>query len=144
MNLLQVSQMLSGSPAPHQTENPAQLVDAALLRRKTFRWGFGIMWAGLLLILIMGIGGDAVRNLNGNLGRFIEDLAGLGVIPLLSGVGLMIYSRFQGPAVPGAPPAALPPQNHAVNINPQSRSEPAPSVTEGTTYQLDLPDSRRH
>lgn len=145
MNLLPVSQMLvtgqqqGGESVALQKEKPA------LPRNKTFRWGFGIMWAGLLLILMMGIGGDALRHLNRNLGSFIEDLAGIGVIPLLGGVGIMIYSRFleRSPAPPHAPVGSLPPERHVVTFDPVARAEPAPSVTEGTTYSLDLPENSR-
>src|SRR5215510_16254089 len=78
MNLLPVSQMLVANPAQADESGPPQKnVNPGLPRTKVFRWGFGMMWAGVLLILIMGIGGDAVRNLNHNLGRFIEDLAGI-------------------------------------------------------------------
>jgi len=135
---------------PSQTDESAQpqkKVNAGLPRAKAFRWGFGIMWIGLLLILIMGIGGDALRGLSPRLGKFVEDLAGLGVIPLLGGVGLMIYSRFLDNIVSALPnpkgPASLPAEKHAITVNPIRRGEPAPSVTEGTTYHLDLPEKGR-
>ena len=103
---------------------------------------------------LFGILGDAMTSISWRLGHFIENLAGLGGLVILAGLGFMIYSRFFPPArgvEPGRPraipPAPTPMYNAGRQPDPAFEhrpSPPSPSVTEHTTHTLDqqTPGSR--
>ena len=98
-----------------------------------------------MLAALLGIVGDAMQSISWRLGHFIENLAGLGGLVLLAGIGTMIFSRFFAPVGTSEPARqrAIPPPagsvNHPGQPNPsfEGREPPASSVTEHTTYTLD-------
>jgi hypothetical protein len=123
---------------------PAESVDQ---RRRYMRIGFILFWSGIVLAALLGILGDATRSLSWRLGSFIENLAALGVPVILTGVGVMIYSRLfptagaSQPALPRAFPysaaAINAPRQQATPVVETREPHPAASVTEHTTYALD-------
>jgi hypothetical protein len=151
-----VSQLLTGWPLNHQTPTaPTEQGTSVDQRRRMLRLGFITMWAGLLSIILMGIIGEAISSAispeSSQLGQRIENLAAIGVIPMLLGVGLMIYSRLLAKSQPQAPRAQarplLPESRPYINSpgiqSPVSRpADQAPSVTEHTTFRLEHPESR--
>jgi len=115
------------------------------LRRRYMRLGFILFWSGIMLALLLGILGDATTSLSWRLGKFIEHLSALGVPVVLGGLGVMIYSRLFPAAGSHEPysPRALPYPSSVVNQPGQAAPgfdrtdhQPAPSVTEHTTYGL--------
>jgi hypothetical protein len=100
-----------------------------------------------MLAALLGILGDALQSISWRLGHFVGNLAGLGGLVILAGIGVMIYSRLFPPGKASEPlsPRALPRPAGTVNQpgfiptpsydNRDPRS--APSVTEHTTYTLD-------
>ena len=119
------------------------------------RFGFILFWSGIMLGALLGIVGDAMQSLSWRLGHFIENLAGIGGLVLLAGLGMMIFSRFFASVTrsePGRPRAIQPPagivghpdQHPDISFE-NSRPVRAPSVTEHTTYTLDQrgPGSKR-
>jgi len=114
-------------------------------RGKYTRRGFILFWSGIMLGALFGILGDAMTSLSWRLGHFIENLAGLGGLVILAGLGFMIYSRFFAPTKNVEPPQprAIPPAPNSM-YNSGRQPEPsfesrqrAPSVTEHTTHTLD-------
>ena len=114
-------------------------------RGKYTRRGFILFWSGIMVGALFGILGDAMTSISWRLGHFIENLAGLGGLVILAGLGFMIYSRFFPPSsgVEPARPRAIPPApssmyNSGRQPEPAFESRPrAPSVTEHTTHTLD-------
>jgi hypothetical protein len=114
-------------------------------RGKYTRRGFILFWSGIMVGALFGILGDAMTSISWRLGHFIENLAGLGGLVILAGLGFMIYSRFFPPAtrVGSSQPRAIPPApnsmyNSGRQPDPSFESRPrAPSVTEHTTHTLD-------
>jgi len=118
---------------------------SALMRR-----GFVVLFAALVFIIVMGVGGDEVARVNKPLGQLMNAFAGLGAAALLAGVGLIVYSgllpalkrrRPAGPRAISPPPAAVDYSGTPVNtasMDPRAdpQAESAPSVTEHTTYTL--------
>jgi hypothetical protein len=105
-------------------------------RRKTMRVGFATLWGGLMLAILLAIVGEAVWGLNQVLGSLIGNLAPLGALVMMLGVGVMIYSRF----LPKTPALSRPQPDRGVLPNPQqvillpdSPRQPVSSVTESTT-----------
>jgi hypothetical protein len=99
MSLGQVSQMLPGeSPMLGAAGGAAEPVNVRGRegdeRHRYTRLGFILFWGGIMLAALLGIVGDAMTSLSWRLGHFIENLAGLGALVLLAGLGVMIYSRF--------------------------------------------------
>lgn len=141
--------MLTNSPEPRpEATGPSQVRVLDSDRRRIFRWGFIAFWGGIVLAALMGIVGDAVGEVVPRLGGMIENLAGLGGLVLLIGIGIMIYSRLV-PKTQQSPPLFLPTANpvnpvnavnalNAIGESPIStQTPPLASVTEHTTYKLD-------
>jgi hypothetical protein len=114
-------------------------------RRKYMRFGFILLWSGIMLGALFGILGDAMTSLSWRLGHFIENLSGLGGLVLLAGLGFMIYSRLFAPGKSVEPPQprAIPPAPNSIYHSGRQpdpafeNHQPAPSVTEHTTHTLD-------
>lgn len=105
-------------------------------RRTTMRIGFATLWGGLMLAILLAIAGEAIEGLNPTLGTLINNLAPLGALVMLIGVGVMIYSRF----LPKTPSPARPSHDRALLQNsqqmtlpPERLRQPVSSVTESTT-----------
>lgn len=150
MSLGQSSQTpLRQAPGPNDADAyapPANVpMDRVDQRHRYMRLGFILFWGGIMLAALLGILGDAMQSLSWRLGHFIGNLAGLGGLVLLTGLGVMIYSRFFPPAgaLESSLPRALPYSAGTINHPGQQTSyesrEPRPggSVTEHTTYTLD-------
>ncbi|HSF24661.1 MAG TPA: hypothetical protein VLE20_10565 [Blastocatellia bacterium] len=132
MDLRMVVRTLTGDIQPDDVS--AQLEKNP--RRKMMRIGFATLWGGLMLAILLAITSEAVHDLNATLGNLISNLAPLGALVMMIGVGVMIYSRF----LPKTASLALPSQDRAVLPNPQQMAlppersrQPVSSVTEGTT-----------
>ncbi|MFY9611814.1 MAG: hypothetical protein WAU45_24775 [Blastocatellia bacterium] len=132
MDLQLVAKTITGDIQPDDVTD--QLARSP--RRKMMRIGFATLWGGLMLAILLVIAGGAVEGLNQTLGILINNLAPLGALVMMIGVGVMIYSRF----LPKAPSLALPSHDRAVLPNPQQMTlpperprQPVSSVTEGTT-----------
>src|SRR5215471_9495689 len=112
---------------------------------KFMRWGFVLLFAGLVFTILMGVGGDEVQRVNFSLGHFMNSLAGLGAAILLAGVGLIVYAGLL-PSIkpPHAPRRAISPPAPAINdpstapttASMEPAAESLPSITEHTTYTL--------
>lgn len=141
LSLQAISQVLSGAPSPAQSDHALrEMVERfQSLRQKLLRRGFIVVWIGILTAIFFSVVGDALRGFDSHVGHFIEELAGLGGMAILTGVGLMIYSRF----LPKAPtagqstqPARLGQTSPQMNLPPQRHPESPASVTEHTTEIL--------
>ena len=116
-------------------------------KSKLMRRGFVLLFAGLVFCILMGIGGGEVQRFNIPLGHLMNSLAGLGAAGLLAGVGMIVYAGLLPSHKLGqqARPLAIPPpaatiRNPSVTRDTASvepDAQPAPSVTEHTTYSLD-------
>jgi len=116
-------------------------------RTRYTRLGFILFWSGIMLTALMAILGAATESISWRLGHFIQNLAGLGGLVVLAGLGAMIYSRFFDPvkdigasqslAIPPAPPSVYYAGQQAAPLFDSREPRDAPSVTEHTTYALD-------
>jgi hypothetical protein len=156
MNLLPVSEVLAGEELELHPSTPGQeslikaastaSTPAAFYRSKMFRWGFVTGWLGLLLVITLGAGGDALSHISPGLGAISNDLAGLAVVPMLLGAGLIAYSYFIAVAHAATGVHSideLARERHTIGLPSPGISEPVPSVTEPTTYRLDLKEDVR-
>lgn len=117
---------------------------------KFMRWGFVLLFAGLVFTILMGVGGDEVRRVLPTVGHLMNSLAGLGAAILLAGVGLIVYAGLL-PSIkpPHAPRRAISPPARAINdpstapttASMEPSAESLPSITEHTTYTLE-PEKR--
>jgi hypothetical protein len=148
INLSPVSEMLAGGelePAPGSLPDSlinAPLTPATFYRSKMFRIGFLWTWVGLLLVILLGAGGDALMHISQSLGVVSNDLAGLAVVPLLLGAGLIAYSYFlakaQSATTPPSAKQAFPRVKDTIGLPERGTAESVSSVTEQTTYPLNL------
>lgn len=132
MDLQLIARAMTGDIQPEDVG--AQLANSP--RRKTMRVGFATLWGGLMLAILLAIAGEAVWDLNRILGNVLIDMAPLGALVMMLGVGVMIYSRFlpKTPALarPAHDPGVLPnPQQ--VTLPPDGFRQPVSSVTDSTT-----------
>jgi len=112
---------------------------------KFMRWGFVLLFAGLVFTILMGVGGDEVQRVNFSLGHFMNSLAGVGAAILLAGVGLIVYAgllpaikpphALRGAISPPAP-AIKDPSTAPTTASMEPSAESLPSITEHTTYTL--------
>jgi len=152
MSLALVSQAMSSQSlvpdAAGKHPFTASIEDRSERRQSKFmRWGFVILFAGLVFTILMGVGGDEVQRVNFSLGHFMNSLAGVGAAILLAGVGLIVYAGLL-PSIkqPQAPPVrAISPPAPAINdpstapttASMEPPAESLPSITEHTTYILE-------
>lgn len=132
MDLQLIVRAMTGDIKPDDVG--AQLANTP--RRKTMRVGFATLWGGLMLAILLAIAGEAVWDLNRILGTVLTDLAPLGVLVMMLGVGVVIYSRFlpKTPAVARATDdRGVLPNPQLVTLPPDSFRQPVSSVTESTT-----------
>jgi hypothetical protein len=151
MNLALVSQAISSQslvPGAASRQLPTVAEDGPEERRSKFmRWGFLLLFAGLVFTILMGVSGDEIQRINVPLGHFVNSLAGVGAAILLGGVGLIIYAGLlpsiklpRGPRIRAISP---PPTNiNHPTTTPTTASmepvvQPLPSVVEHTTYTLE-------
>jgi hypothetical protein len=161
MNLALVSQaivsqaLVSGAeateslvPGADSQESSTVITESRSEDRKSkfMRWGFVLLFAGLVFTILMGVGGDEVQRVNLSLGHFMNSLAGLGAAILLGGVGLIVYAgllpSIKQPQRPRAraisPPAPIVAQpTPAPTTSSMEPSADMPSITEHTTYTLE-------
>jgi len=114
---------------------------------KFMRWGFVILFAGLVFTILMGVGGDEVQRVNFSLGHFMNSLAGVGAAVLLAGVGLIVYAGLlpsikqplpQPARALSPPPANInQPSPPATTSSMEPGAQQVPSITEHTTYTLE-------
>ena len=145
LSLQMISQMLTGQfPATESDRALVEIVERIQSHRdKMKRWGFIMMWGGMVVAALFGVIGGAMTSINWALGNFIASLAGIGGVILLVGIGLMIYTRFlpKAPAYRQPPqPTALPRAEPTSQLPPERHPEPVPSVTEHTTVRLETPE----
>ncbi|HKF54961.1 MAG TPA: zinc ribbon domain-containing protein [Blastocatellia bacterium] len=112
---------------------------------KFMRWGFVLLFAGLVFTILMGVGGDEVQRVNFSLGHFMNSLAGVGAAILLAGVGLIVYagllpaikpSHAPRRAISPPAPAIKDPSTAPTTASMEPSAESLPSITEHTTYTL--------
>ena len=144
-----VSQLLAGQHAP-------DAVDQTLIetveryqsqRQKLLRWGFLVLWGGLL---VLAIGKVADWNDHPEFGTapiwtVLHSLGDFAPIVFVIGIGLMIYSLFL-PKVT-APlkshqPKMMPEPKQTLSFEPQRQPESAVSVTEHTTELLEASEAK--
>jgi hypothetical protein len=122
--------------------------DASEDRRSKFmRWGFVLLFAGLVFTILMGVSGDEIQKISVPLGHFVNSLAGLGAAILLAGVGLVIYAGLlpsikapkppRGRAIPPPPTTINHPITSPTTASMEPVAQPLPSVAEHTTYTLE-------
>jgi hypothetical protein len=108
-------------------------------RKKMMKFGFIALWAGLLFGVLLTILGDALIPLGPRLGIFLSNLAPLGGLVFVFGIGMMIYSRF----LPKTPAIQQPAKTTPITASPVAQlpaepfRQPIVSVTETTTRFLD-------
>lgn len=119
---------------------PDQLIDggaepARSARSKTVRAGFATLWGGLILAILLAIISEAVEGLNHTLGVLFGNLAPLGALVMLIGVGIMIYSRFlpKESTAQQSRDRGLLAKPQQMTLPPESFRQPVSSVTESTT-----------
>jgi hypothetical protein len=138
MDLITISRVLTGEL---QVVEPGSSTGETSLpwhsqRRGMVKAGFITFWGGIVLAALFGIIGGAVENVNNSLGLFLGNLAGLGGLVVLIGIGMMVYSLF----LPKAPAYAKPPRQTRLpdsqpqaQLPPESYRQPVSSVTDSTT-----------
>jgi hypothetical protein len=147
MDLITVSRALAGElQVVEPGSAPAEAAPHWYNQRHGMaRAGFITFWGGIVLAALFGIVGDAVGNVDNSLGTLLVNLAGLGALVVLIGIGMMFYSLF----LSKAPAYPLPPQQPRLP-NPGSQAQfpqegyrqPISSVTEPTTKLFDEADPR--
>jgi hypothetical protein len=154
MNLSLVSQaMTSQSLTPGSVYSYSESADAddqgEDRKSKLMRRGFVLLFAALVFIILMAVGGDEVHRISNRLGHLIDSLVALGVAVLLAGTGLIIYAGLLPPLEvrrrlrrrqisPPAPTIDYP-DDRLNTASMEREPDRAPSVTEHTTYTLDQP-----
>ncbi len=147
-DLQAMSQMLAGQPSKTLPDNTTEASAAPEQspRRKHLRWGFLVFWLGIMVGVFFTIIGDALQNLDHQVGNMVEDLGALGGMICVGGIGLMIYSLFLPKTLPPVQSLqfpALPQADSTAKMNAERRPEAVPSVTEHTTIKLEPPDYER-
>jgi hypothetical protein len=108
-------------------------------RRQMMKYGFIALWAGLLFGVLLTILSDALIPLGPGLSSFLSNLAPLGGLVFVFGIGMMIYSRF----LPKTPAIQPPANTNPITSSPVAQlpaepfRQPIGSVTETTTRFLD-------
>jgi hypothetical protein len=107
--------------------------------------GFIALWGGILVAALFAIVGSALEDVDRSVATFVQNLAGLGGLVIVLGVGMLLYSLFISKAAAMPPP---PLQTRFPNTQPQAELPPEPyrqpvsSVTESTTRLFDETDQR--
>lgn len=141
-NLELVLRALSGNwPEPMLNKKPEQREKALYFteRGRMQRWGFITFWGGIVLAALVAIIGEAIRNLNDPFGNFIQEIAGIGGLICVVGLGMMLYSLFLPKApTPAQPPSVtvLPQANSTMPVSLEQRPDAVSSITEYTTELL--------
>lgn len=154
MDLQAISNFLTGKLETYGPIEPqtAPVEPARNERRKMLGQGFAVLWSGAVLAVLLGIIGGSIYNFNPELGNFIQEMAGLGGLVMMIGVGVMIYSRFlphtgEGRKQPKAKPLpqakSLPQTPLPLGSEPERRM-PVSSITENTTNLLDRDEPGAH
>jgi hypothetical protein len=145
-----VAQLVAG-------EQPPDTADTTLIetverfhshRQKLLRWGFLVLWGGLL-ILALGKAGDWMDHPERGtdpIWGILHSLGNFAPIVFVIGIGLMIYSLFLPkvtlPVEPRQPKTSSP-KTEPTSEMPQNRlPEPLLSVTEQTTDLLERADAK--
>lgn len=141
-NLELVLRALSGSRPEPMTNKTLEQQEQAMYfteRGRMRRWGFITFWGGIVLAALVAIIGEAIRNVNYPLGNFIQDIAGIGGLICVVGLGMMIYSLL----LPKAPTSTQPPSvtvlpqaNSTMPVSLDRRPDAVSSITEYTTELL--------
>lgn len=147
MDLITVSRVLTGE---FQVVEPGTAPAEAAphwynQRRGMAKAGFITFWGGIVLAALFGIVGDAVENVDNSLGALLANLAGLGALVVLIGIGMMFYSLFlsKAPAYSRPPQQPrLPNPRPQAQLPPEGYRQPISSVTEPTTKLFDEADPR--
>ena len=144
-----VAQLLAGEHAPGA-------VDQTLIetieryqsqRQKLLRWGFLVLWGGLL---VLAIGKVADWNDHPEFGTapiwsVLHSLGNFAPIVFVIGIGLMIYSLFlpklTAPLKPNQP-KMMTESKHPLSFEPQRQPESILSVTEHTTELFEASEAK--
>jgi hypothetical protein len=139
MDLKLVSQSFAGQTQiinEQQTPKESQ-------RRQAMKLGFVTFWGGILLAALLAIMGDVFIPISQRLGGFIGNLAPVGGLVTMVGIGIMIYSFFLPKAPSTKSPKAKAKQQSQTpaQLPPEPYRQPVSSVTESTTRLFDQSDS---
>ncbi|MCS6804974.1 MAG: zinc ribbon domain-containing protein [Acidobacteriota bacterium] len=135
-HLSQIVSAASNSSSPSGVDASAYLTERGRMRR----WGFITFWGGIVLAALISIVGGAIENLNRPMGNFLQDVAPIGGLLCVVGLGMMIYSLFLPKEPQQCRPTlavALPRSASTMPVSLEQRPEAAPSVTEHTTELLE-------
>lgn len=147
MDIVTISRLLAGEL---QVVEPGSVTTGTTLpwysqRRGMAKAGFIAFWGGILLAATFGILGSAFENVDAPVGELLSNLAGLGGLVILFGIGMMIYSLFLSKA-PGYPQPArqtrFPNSQPYAQLPPESYPHTGSSITESTTKLFDEADPK--
>jgi hypothetical protein len=143
-DLITISRVLTGQlqvvePGSTASEGPQPWHS---YRRGALKAGFMAFWGGILLAAFFGIVGTALQEVDRSVGALVQNLAGLGGLVVLLGIGLMIYSLFlpKASAYSKTLQTRLPNPEPPVQLPPERYRQPVSSVTDSTTRLFDETD----
>jgi hypothetical protein len=139
-----VARLVAGEQAPDTAD--ATLIETVerfqSQRQKLLRWGFLVLWCGLL-VLAIGQAGDWMDHPERDtalIWTLLHNFGNFAPIVFVIGIGLMIYSLFLPKATAPLKPGKrkiMPESKQPLGLQPQPGPETILSVTENTTELLE-------